>query len=242
MAYKGKIWGGGIGYLGVKPNEDIDVREAVQGWAVHWVRSGRRSRVTTSDLLTLEDDPAGDLAAVFARRGDWLLVRSAGAKGWGWTRFDAESMVFNPIPESRDWVEASNRASGGNSVLLIRDKAGPLRESPDLRSNAVVGLRDKPWRRYSEHRGYGWSPDSTWIRVVEQRGDWVRVILPRSEQKLPGVEEETYTLKLEWNPDRTGWVKWKRPGPVRGSWDSWIKWASIGTTTNQNTVCAIERK
>lgn len=229
MAFRGKVWGGEIGHLQMTFPEDRVMPETGPTCEVLWVRKGLKATITTYDLLNFEDDPSGEVAAVFARRGDWLLVRGLGGRGWGWIRFNPDSMVFTPVRGSRDWVEVSERYSGGHSLLLIGDQAGPLREVPHPRSQIALDLRRKPWRRYSEHRGYGWSPDSTWIRVMEQRGDWVRVCVPRSEEKVPGVEEETYTLKLEWDSGRTGWVKWKRPGPVLGTWSSWIKLASIGT-------------
>lgn len=229
IAFKGKCWGGELGLLSPR-SEALELNQgAPWRWEVYWLNTRMTRAVSYEELLQLSADPnAQDFPTVFARRGSWLLVRGLGKRGWGWIQLDPERMEFHSKSESQDWTNTKRGTGPGNMFLQLDDRAGPLHQRPDPRSAVVFDLRKKPWRRYSEHRSYTWRPAGTWVRALEQRDDWVRVMLPSSEVKTPGREEETYTLTVTWDENRSGWARWTRPGPVKGSWDSWLAWVDVG--------------
>jgi hypothetical protein len=148
---------------------------------------------------------------------------------WGWIDFDPETMLYYPTVEP-NWVKMNQfRSNVYSSLIQAKNTAGPLRKFPDTHSRMLFDLKNKPWRRYTDHRAYSdYDPDGSWVFVLEQRGDWVRVRLPKSELKIPGSEEETYTLKVEWDTNREGWIRWRRPGPVNGSKETLLVCVGFG--------------
>jgi hypothetical protein len=169
-----------------------------------------------------------DVVSVYAIKDDKLLVWGSKYR-WGWINFDPEKMEFYASKEP-NWNSMLSSASDiCSSSIQAPNEAGPLRSSPDDHGRILFNLNRKPWRRYTDHRTYNdYLPEGTWVRVLEQRGDWVRVRLPKSELKIPGKEEETYTLKIEWDSQREGWIRWCRPGPVKGSKETLLRCVAFG--------------
>jgi hypothetical protein len=55
-----------------------------------------------------------------------------------------------------------------------------------------------------------------YFKILIFDGDWVRVQETMDPSFNP-PEGSVAPLEVRWNPDREGWIRWRVPGPVRGS-------------------------
>jgi hypothetical protein len=198
-------------------------------WSVSWVKTNQTTKVSWTELRNGAMDPyTMDVVSIFGVTENKLLVWGNKFK-WGWIKFDPETMQYYPDKE-HDWkVLYSTPSNIYSSLVQAPNDAGPLREFPNDHSRVLFDLKHKPWRRYTDHRTYyEYIPEGSWVLVLEQRNDWVRVRLPKSELKIPGNEEETYTLKIDWDIKREGWIRWCRPGPVKGSKETLLRYVAFG--------------
>ena len=58
-----------------------------------------------------------------------------------------------------------------------------------------------------------------YLQLISFSGDWVKVIEPLDISELPNIVEgeSCPLLRIRWNQNRTGWIRWRIPGPIPGT-------------------------
>ncbi len=170
-----------------------------------------------SDLDVVPDGGSPPGIAVYARNDQWCLVHSS-KSGWYWVLlreaelkdvneppYDNPSKVIYTALEfpkvTEDLLETdSNGWATFNSITIIHPlEDEQLRSGPDLKSKSLGRV------------------EGEYLRILERSGDWVRVQEPSKIKMVPAGEDRVDYLKVRWNPKRTGWIRWRIPGPVPGS-------------------------
>ena len=157
--------------------------------------------------------------SVYAIRGNMCLVWGT-KQHWGWIKFDKSMMKYYDIT-SPDWKIIDSH-SYDNVHVEANDIAGPLRETPSDHGRIIANLENKAWKQTAKQKGElklaeGASDHGTWVHILEQQGDWVRVHLPKSERFYPLRNEGAFGVEVKWDLNLEGWIRWRKPGPVKGT-------------------------
>lgn len=183
------------------------------------VRGGKPTTVSKLGRIDTLPEPANSCApiAVYLIQDDWLLVHSD--LGWYWIycplnrlaemdsgnfRKDALSKweckpkleteyVYDPPRKPDDWIEY-------HGIARIKPVNGErLRSAPGLDSKDSGPVQT----------GY--------LRFLEFNGDWVKVQESLEIGWIPSAPDHSDILKVRWNPKRIGWIRWRIPGPIPGT-------------------------
>jgi hypothetical protein len=175
---------------------------------------------------------------VFNRRSCWdeelisLLEARLRDHIWRPNQGGDESME---IPNRQGYTWSANEE-------FIQLPPGPLRSEPRDDARIVDRLPDRwIWRNlekpidkwpleltqlaagkpYKVIMGEG-SGAAVPLRVLEMKGDWLRVQLAKAGtsfyQNLPGEIEGYVSTVACWDKQRIGWVRWRSPGPLLGTY------------------------
>ena len=174
--------------------------------------------------------PRSNALSVYAIRGGNCLMYGKAQK-WGWLRFDKSVMQFSDLSYF-DWVKMATHSSD-HRLLEAFDAAGPLRDTASDSGKIIARLEEKPWAqadrlKIATEKSGNSNLNGTWVQVLEQQNDWVRVRLPKTENIKPGLEESTYGVYIDWDPQLEGWIRWRRPGPVKDSWVLLLQMSEVG--------------
>jgi hypothetical protein len=134
----------------------------------------------------------------------WVLVRKDEAIGSEYERNPLYSDLWKEIPHLRQ--NHSKTDSDGFVTYREIDTIEPckgeiLRAQPDASSISLGPVRGE------------------YLQLISFSGDWVQVVEPMSTQWLPNMvqDEPRPLLRVRWNSKRTGWIRWRIPGPIPGT-------------------------
>lgn len=153
--------------------------------------------------------------AVFYKNGPWLLTHSR-SKGWVWVllrenELGSQSIIeqtyedhwysLKEIEQTKHKPDADGFVTYHDIYILEPFPGELLREAPSLDSKSYGPVKRK------------------YLQLLSFNGEWVKVIESESISWLPNkVEgEDCPLLRIKWNSNRTGWIRWKIPGPIPGS-------------------------
>jgi len=155
--------------------------------------------------------------AVFLKFNAWCLVHSK-SEGWAWLLLRDEELPGG-VQKARwsfydePWRDAHIRVRNphprtepdGSTLYGPIDKIQPLEGEI---------LRDQP-----NEKGKELGPVSgKFFKMTDIFEDWVRVQEAMQASYIESTPTRSGYLKVFWNPDRSGWIRWRVPGPVPGSY------------------------
>jgi hypothetical protein len=221
------------------PNGAVGViigREATgNSYRVFWSLGGQSTERETDLVSTPDPDRLPTLGplkwpAVFDVNGKYALV--FGKRGWGWIEGSGDvAYREKEIKETLEHLEEDVRKGspggftrhGPTLVLLPQQqlRRGPGEDSPlsdrtmptswrsagcrggigEIQSNPVLLNKEKATLVHGDIP----------VRVVERKGDWIKVILPKPE--LPVYQCCDGGL-ISWESVPAGWAQAAKPGPV----------------------------
>ena len=174
--------------------------------------------------------PRSNAFSVYAIRGNNCLMYGKDQK-WGWLKFDKSVMRYRDL-SNFDWIKIAAHSSD-HRLLEAFDAAGPLRDTASDSGKIITRLEEKPWAqadrlKIATEKAGNSKLNGTWVQILEQQNDWIRVRLPKSEHIKPESEEGTYGVYIDWDPKLEGWIRWRRPGPVKDSRVILLQMSEVG--------------
>lgn len=188
------------------------------------IKAGQPTAIVNQTRFDTLPEPGNSCAAiaVYQVQNDWLLVHSD--NGWYWIycpldrliKFDPSTYKrsalykwpFGSKPETEFFKGSQPNEPDLDGYVTYREietikpcKGELLRESPNLTSPSLGPVKGE------------------YINLVSFSGDWVKVIEPKSILWQPHtVEGESRPiLRVRWDQDRVGWIRWRIPGPIPGT-------------------------
>jgi hypothetical protein len=181
--------------------------------------------------------PADGLIAVFSTRHGWSLARTESVHPeWVWVHVPdptEEDTNGNPTPQGgcllKCWdypLDAhlprhpAPDAKGWTTYTEIEQiqpvPGEELRSGPSLDSSSYGPLRSPTGNKSEVGSPVELGP----LKLLKFRGDWVEVEEAlETEGDQAGLDEEHIPLlKVRWNANRRGWIRWRVPGPIPGTW------------------------
>jgi len=188
------------------------------------VKAGEPTAVvnqTRFDTLPEPDNSCASIAVYYVQN-DWLLVHSD--LGWYWIYCPLDRLIkldpstykssalskwpFGSKPETEFFKGSQTNGPDDDGYVTYREidtikpcKGEILRESPNPTSNSLGPVKGE------------------YLQLVSFSGDWVKIIEPKNILWLPHtVEGESRPiLRVRWNQNRIGWIRWRVPGPIPGT-------------------------
>lgn len=159
----------------------------------------------------------GDSIGVYARHGEWYLIHSK-SEGWIWFLLRDEELLgglekdrwsFYDECWRNELVRIQNphprKEADGTSLYVSIDKIQPMPGEI---------LRDRP-----EEGGQDLGPVvGRFLKMTSISGDWVQVQEETQSSYNPSQPTKSGFLAISWNQKRIGWIRWRVPGPVPGSY------------------------
>lgn len=154
--------------------------------------------------------------AVFAKFNAWCLVHSK-FEGWAWLLLRDEELPGGVQKARWSFYDESWRDA------LIRIKNPHPRTEPD--GSSLYGPIDKiqPFegeilRDQPNEKGKDLGLVSgKFFKMTDINEDWVKVQEATQTAYIESTPNRSGCLKVLWNPNRSGWIRWRVPGPVPGS-------------------------
>lgn len=171
--------------------------------------------------------PADGAVAVYSARDGWFLARVEQSSEWAWIQVPDpwrndnpgkaggllvkawdypldDHVPTHPKPDRKGWTTY-------NEIEAIVPSSGE-----DLRTDPNPEATSQGPLRLLEAPTLGLRP----LKMIKFKGDWVQVEEPLeiTEDRSAVGPECIPLLKVRWNPDRVGWIRWRIPGPLPGSW------------------------
>ena len=134
----------------------------------------------------------------------WVLARKDEAVGSEYERNPLYSDLWKEIPRQRPQVKIS--VPEGYTTYREIDTIKPcegelLREGPNTSSMSLGPVKGE------------------YLNLLTFSGEWVQVMEPKNIEWVPNMvqDEPRPLLRIRWNPKRTGWIRWRIPGPIPGT-------------------------
>lgn len=194
------------------------------------IKAGEPTAIVNQTRFDTLPEPGNSCAAiaVYYIQNDWLLVHSD--RGWYWIYCPLDRLIesdpstykksalykwpFGSKPEAEFFKGSQTSGPDDDGYVTYREietikpcKGEILRESPNSTSNSLGPVKGE------------------YLQLVSINGDWVKVIEPKSVLWLPNtVEGESRPiLRVLWNQNRVGWIRWRIPGPIPGTFHVLLK-------------------
>ena len=134
----------------------------------------------------------------------WVLARKDDAIGSEYERNPLYSDLWKETPRLRQnppKTDAEGYVTYREIDTIQPCKGEFLRQRPDASSISLGPVKGE------------------YLQLISFSGDWVQVIEPENIKWLPNmVQDEPHPLlRVRWNPKRTGWIRWRIPGPIPGT-------------------------
>lgn len=157
--------------------------------------------------------------AVYLVKGDWFLLHAK--SGWYWLYCPINSLEEqDPANFNRnqiiDWQARPKDALDYNYDPNFHKPDGWFEYHQIMR---IQPIRNERLRSTPSLDGKDLGPViGEFLRFLDFNGDWVKVQEPIKIRWVPTATDHSDALQVRWNLNRVGWIRWRVPGPIPGTY------------------------